>query len=70
MRPSRGRATCCVATPMPSTATCGYKARGERHKAAEHLRRAAAMAHPPDTDQELIDSLLAEANELDPPTSK
>jgi len=45
-----------------------YKARGERKLAAAHLRQAAAMAYTPDYDQELIDSLRAEADELDPPT--
>ena len=47
-----------------------YKARGENQTAADHLRQAAAMAHTPDHDQELIDSLLAEANQLDPPAPK
>ena len=47
-----------------------YKARGECQKAAEHLRLAAAMATSPDQDHELSDSLLAEANELDPPAPK
>jgi tetratricopeptide (TPR) repeat protein len=47
-----------------------YKARGKCQKAAEHLRLAAAMATSPDQDHELSDSLLAEANELDPPAPK
>jgi tetratricopeptide (TPR) repeat protein len=47
-----------------------YKARGDCKKAAEHLRLAAAMATSPDQDHELSDSLLAEANELDPPAQR
>ncbi len=47
-----------------------YLARGASQKAAEHLRLAAAMATSQGQDPGLSDSLLAEANELDPPAQK
>jgi hypothetical protein len=43
------------------------KARGDKTRAAEHLRAAAAMAQSPDFDDEFALSLRAEADELDPP---
>ena len=42
--------------------------RGDNHKAAEHLRLAAAMARA-DENIDLADSLDAEATEIDPPPS-
>ena len=46
-----------------------YRVRGDAKRAAEHLRRAAAMARTPDYDDEVARGLEAEADKLDPPTS-
>ena len=46
-----------------------HRRRGDHRKAADHLRRAAAMARSPDYDVELADGLDAEADELDPPST-
>ena len=43
-----------------------HRRRGDNHKAAEHLRLAAAMARS-DDNIDLADSLDAEATEIDPP---
>lgn len=45
-----------------------HRRRGDNHKAAEHLRLAAAMARS-DENIDLADSLDAEATEIDPPPS-
>ena len=45
-----------------------HRRRGDNHKAAEHLRLAAAMARA-DENIDLADSLDAEATEIDPPPS-
>lgn len=47
-----------------------HRRRGDNHKAAEHLRLAAAMARSPDYDVELADGLDAEADEIDPPPAR
>lgn len=44
-----------------------HRARGDRKRAAEHLRIAAAMARTSDYDLEFVEGLDAEADELDPP---
>ena len=46
-----------------------HRVRGDAKKAAEHLRLAAAIAQSPDNDVDVAASLLAEANQLDPPVS-
>ena len=45
-----------------------YRRRGDNHKAAEHLRLAAAMARS-DDNLDLADSLDAEADKIDPPSA-
>jgi tetratricopeptide (TPR) repeat protein len=46
-----------------------YEARGDRKRAAEHYRKAVAFmqARADDYDPELIDSIRAQADKLDPP---
>ena len=48
-----------------------YEARGDRKRAADYYRQAVAFmeAHVDDYDEELIDSIRAQADKLDPPAT-